>query len=464
MTRASGILRSTRTKSARREQGSGILAALLVLSLVTLMGLSLTYNSMVENTISRNHETRAQAFFTAEAGLAHALEIVLKSGNLNAILAGADGLKLLTEDNGVLAGSLVPTGYSPIPATGVNYSGGRYEVRVYDDDYNASVGLLSDYAWTSQISLSLPTSDPRYGLREDGDLYFDLNKRVIIRATGYAPNGSVAVVEAMVGPGSAPAILTQENLTINGNPSITGPGGSVHTNTDLTISGNPTVSQNATASGTLSVSGSPTVGGTLSGGQPAIDIPNLYAADYQSQADYLLKADGKVYTGAGVFLFDTSSGTEYNGWKRSNSSPVVWTLSGNTGFPGVYYIEGSAKISGNPGDATTPVLMTILATGSIEISGNPSLRAKLTDILFLADFDVKISGNPAQNYRDGVIYAGEQIGLSGNPNITGNLVAKGRGNVSTLVDYNYVSGNPSVSWSGNSSLFRGVISWREVRG
>ena len=453
------------------ERGVALVLTLIALALMSLLGLSLTYNATIDNAIAMNEETGTEAFYLAEAGVNHAVDIVLGTTDMSSFLRGADGDAATHGDNGIIDGSLVPNGHQAIPSTGVSLGNGAYTVQILDDDFETALAQLADYTWTSQIPLDVSESDPRFGLREDGDLYSDINGRILVRATGTAPNNSTTMIEAIVGPMSFPAILTEHDLMVSGDMIVEGTNGAVHTNNDLTISGNPEIEQFATASINLDVSGNPIVGGTLAGNQPLIDVPLITPQDFQSQADYILGSDGVVYDGAGNFLFDTSEGEEYGGWKRSSDSPVVWDLSGNTVFPGTYYVEGNAKVSGNPGDPgdpgegipPTPINFTVLAEASIEISGNPVIVPDLPGVMFIAGGDVKLNGNPDQYFGNGMVYAYEDIGISGNPPMKGNIMAYNGSSVHTLVDQNYVSGVPHIVYNRSTTGIPGLISWREIR-
>jgi hypothetical protein len=254
------------------------------------------------------------------------------------------------------------------------------------------------------------------------------------------------------------AILTKGDLAISGNPSVTGACGSAHSNADLSISGNPSLTGSATATGTFSASGSPNVGGTTGGGQAPKPIPAINPLDFLNAAKakvaagtipanevIQLKSDGSVLDGNDVVIATVESGKEFNNWKYQGGSPIGWDLSGNTGVDGTYFIEGNAKISGNPGSAKTPWRTSILATGDVEVSGNPEISTHLTDTLFVAGGDVKLSGNPTQGFN-GLIAAHEQIDISGNPEITGYIIAEDAADVSQTVKENKISGNPTITY------------------
>jgi hypothetical protein len=283
------------------------------------------------------------------------------------------------------------------------------------------------------------------------------------------------------------ALLTEGDLKINGNPEVLGISGHIHSNSNLQVDGNPIASGNVTASGTLSGASKVTSPGIVAGGQPRMDIPEFSPRQmYEQRHSYTLSwydlcSDGRVRAPAppgqvpctGAVIFNTASGTEFRGWKLSGDN---WDFSSNTGYDGVYYVQGKgAKIGGNPGTAAAPAVMTILVeaaaspdsgkSGNLEISGNPVLRPHLSDILAILDRDLKINGNPDQSFV-GFFGAREQIGISGVPNVHGSLVSLGRPNTpGSPIPYNEISGDAKITYNGSMSLPLGnrlrLSAWNE---
>ena len=100
-------------------------------------------------------------------------------------------------------------------------------------------------------------------------------------------------------------------------------------------------------------------------------------------------------------------------------------MAGNTLMAGTYLVEGDAHVSGSPGTAASPIPLSIIATGSIEISGNPDLRPDAPEILFVTDGDLKISGGLTLPMNvEGQILVREQLHISGNPNLFGQIVVE----------------------------------------
>lgn len=299
----------------------------------------------------------------------------------------------------------------------------------------------------------------------------------VLYGIGYVPDRAVGravrVVKVVYTAGIVPnvAVLTEGDLVINGNPTISGDRGSIHSNTNLSLSGNPNIANNATATGTYSASGNPTIGGVYGGGRPRMRMPTINLALFRPLADYELRSDGWVYAGQsgaagvpGTPLANTATGP-YRGWRRDSSSPVSWSLSGNTGYDGTYYIEGDAKISGNPGSVATPWRASVFATGSIEISGTPVMTAETDGFGLIAGGDLKINGNPQQSYN-GALLAREQIAISGNPNVIGYIIATNAASSSTVVTgASTISGNVNITYNGGGPGIPGGITvdlWQEL--
>jgi hypothetical protein len=284
------------------------------------------------------------------------------------------------------------------------------------------------------------------------------------------------------------AILTDGDLYISGNPTVSGTGGSVHSNQDVTISGNPNIEGTATAVDGYTVTGNPTIGDPANsgGGRPPLFVPTVNPRDNYDMSEYDLCPDGNVRTGPsyggpeppnltdtpcmGTVLADADSIT-YRGWKKTGDDPskgAKWDYGGNDAYDGVYYIYlGSATIGGNAGDAADPWRLTLLVEsssvgleplhcphigGDIEVSGNVAMQYhdKGTPLLFVAGRDLKISGNPDQ-FHEGFMAAHEQFNISGNPVLNTALIANDKcdsiGSAVAQPDHE-ISGNPLITYNG----------------
>jgi len=415
------------------ERGVASVIALLVAALLYLMGVMFLSVSSTEVTMAASRTNGLTAFYLSDAGIEHARRS----------LQGKDLSQVLDGTTSVFAGGNT-----------VNLADGSYTVQVTNN-------ILAN-----GFPLSTIPADPSASATVDSDGI------IVVTSTGTFRNAT-QVVEAIVRSGQSnmeETIITGDDLDISGNPTVNGSAGSIHANGDLDISGNVSVSQDATASGNYDVSGSASVGGVEGGGKPTVSIPPVNPADYRSLADYVLKADGKIYQSDGTtVVFDTSSGNSWpsndGGWKWSGDK---WDWGGDQvggQADSVFYIESNAYISSNPGQSGSDWQVTVIAEGYIETSGNPEMQANTNDLLLIAGTDVKLNGNPVTS---GIIAAHEQVGIGGNFHHTGYIIAEDAATNDATVEFNYISGEPLITYNGGlSALGTGggsvaVLAWRQV--
>ncbi|MEW6674882.1 MAG: PilX N-terminal domain-containing pilus assembly protein [Nitrospirota bacterium] len=387
----------------KEKKGIALVAALLILLALSTIGVIAITTTVTDIKISGNLKDIKQAFYLADAGISHAGYLLQQNiANWDAYL-------------------------TPINTT--NLGVGSYRVTI------------------SNIGTTV------------------IRKKVV--STGETSTGAEAVIEAIFSRATfSPdnAIITNNNLTISGNPTIAGSNGGVHSNNNLTVSGNPTITQTASASGTTSPS-SPSP--PYISGAPTVDIPTINPTQFAGYADYQLRSDGKVYK-AGSDLPETMIGGRWYGWNYRSGK---WTLSGNdTPPPAILYIEGDARVSGNPGSASEPWQTTLIVTGNIELSGNPIIAdykdpsdpIGVQNLLFVAGLELRMSGNVTQTF-DGIIAAHGHIEISGNPTFNGYIIAEN----ATGINENRVSGNMTINYNGGltspfSSNTVSVLAWRQV--
>jgi hypothetical protein len=197
-------------------------------------------------------------------------------------------------------------------------------------------------------------------------------------------------------------------------------------------------------------------------------------------------------TGNGMALSIPLSNT---GWEYSSQN---WNIKNTSANGHTFYIVGedkyklsnpsssqpnggNVKITGNVGTNANPLQVTVLATGSIDVEGNPNLVANLrklntpelppfvkVDVLFAAVEDVSIRGDAEVPRFSGIIYAGEQIDLSGNGSFNGQVISYGNSNVNgSLVnsETNTITGSFVLEFSEGRTAFGRVklLSWRQIK-
>lgn len=486
------------------ERGMALVSALLLLLVMSGLAIALAASGRVEVAMGDNEELYAGARAAAESGLNRsAAQIMALTANptysLNNLLLGPDGLvdagnasSSVNADNGILTHLPDMTGSVSCPhpngpcwpvQAGSAY---RYNVRLYDDDDPAMKGGV---AFTNvELTAMGPPPDPP----EDGTGVNDVNKRIVIRATGFGPRGTTATLEQMLTPIKMPALLVDGDLEMSGSVNIIGSQGSVHANGNLDIDGNSglTISQNATATGTLTANDNWDPGGLESGGMPEIPLPDIHASDYFGDADFVLHGnvlpDGTADTpritnqagtttycvpgggGDGCRGYTPPGGTGPFGF-RYDAANNAWDLnpqgSGNNTNSATYYAHTDVKITGNPGTSSSPILLTVIAEGDIEVTGNPDLRPEpLSELQFVTDQDLRIAGNISIPLAfEGRIMVREQIDFGGSATLAGQVIVQNVPSVSTLVETNTVHGTVTLSYNGLIETIAYTVSgWRET--
>lgn len=461
------------------ERGLALVTAILLMALVSALAIALTASGRIEVAMGGNEEVYARTRAAAESGLNHAAAVLIQLGaspavSIGDLLAGPDGAidpatddAAVNNDNGILT-HLMGGGTPPWPLA----PGYSYDVRLLDDDDPA---LKNGTAFTGAELTAMGAGRPLEA--EDGRRFSDVNRRLVIRATGFGPQGMVVQLEQTLTPIAMPALLVNGDLVIGGEVRIIGTQGGLHVNGDLRIDGTTvTIAQNATASGAVLASDAWRPGGLKAGGMPTVPAPDIRAEDYFDEADFVLRSDGRitnrtestVYCNAasdGSACLDVTppGGTAEFGWAFSGSA---WDLAKNTANAATYYVETAVRISGSPGTTGAPLPLTIVALGDIEITGNPVLRPESASALqFMTNQDLLVHGDPGAPVElDGRVLVREQVELAGNPTLSGQLVVLNAPPASELVTSNSLSGATTLLYNGLVETLAFTVSgWREVR-
>ncbi|MGE5337382.1 MAG: hypothetical protein ACM3PU_06110 [Gemmatimonadota bacterium] len=251
-------------------------------------------------------------------------------------------------------------------------------------------------------------------------------------------NTSATVQHHVTAGGFSPncAIMTNESFNANGTISITGAGNCVYSNTDANWTngaGSAVGDVYAVGSVTGNVAGA---GGTAHSFAAAITIPVISPSSYRQYADYIFKADGKIYNRAGALVTDTVVSGAWWGWDLASTSPVRWRKSNTTPSPeGLYFFEGNVTSNANVGNAGAPFRVSLFATGSIDLSGgsavyedykgtDPTVPQGVKDVFLMAGGDINFRGGFSAAAVPGSILANEEVDMRGSSGFVGNLVAR----------------------------------------
>jgi len=448
------------------ERGVALIAVLLLLMMISALVAALSVSGETETLIVRNELAAEQAHAAAEAGLNHAAQVVTdyifewKSNGFASVELAVDAV-LANADGGNLDG--LTTCADGLEACAVEHdvtgaTNTKYYIEIVDDATGSPAATAG-------------------GTTEDANALDDQNRAIVIRAKGTAHDGTKVVLEALLAPAELGAIVSNGDLTINGNITVDGEAGSVHANGDLTTNG---AGNSASISGDVTASGA--YNGSLAGatgGQPVHRVPEIKASDYRVYADYLL-------TSTGLFKCDNSAGCTggyaYNATIRDCTAPPVnycqsnygidWSAASstwsfvNSNVSGTYYVETDADISG-PGTAPSPVTLTVIAEGSIDVGGNTFLTPHTTELLFVTDVDLSLNGGGASGDIDtqGQVLVHEQVAIGGSPFIAGQIVIENATNTAgSPVTDNTIGGSVHITYDGGlGSATYSVVGWRDVR-
>jgi hypothetical protein len=437
---------------------------MVLLMMAVLSGLATGYamNGQTEAAMAANEVYYAGARAAAEAGLNRAMEGIINNTTQN-LLAGPDGLATATPADAVNADNGNIMSMTTLFASAGPYAldaAGQYTyiIEVLDDDDPA----LYQTALTTAQKTSMGEM-----VTDSPDV--DDNERLILRATGFGPKGTMMrimrelqsvsnVINTNTSSLSNPAVLVDGDLTISGNIHIQGTEGNVHANGSMTLSGNAAdVSGDATATGTFTHNNNWEAEGAMGSGYDAITVPNISAADYASHADYILTSSNTILYGpahpevvAGTRTVNSTCTCSGSGWTGSGGN---WSISGNSAMSGTFYSQGDVTISGSPGKKGTEIALSVIAEGSITVSGTPKFKPENdVKIQFVTNKDLTLSGNvtlddPDPTQVEGQIFVREQMSISGNPYFNGRIMVQNEpttGGLST----NSISGNPTILYNG----------------
>jgi Tfp pilus assembly protein PilX len=435
------------------ERGSALVTVLLLLMLMSALVAALGMNGQTETFISRNEKAAVLGQAAAEAGLNHAVELAttyIFEFNANGF-ADADAAIAALLGGPDLDPGTVADNTSLAARAGITAA---EEIRLNQDVTIAGTNLRYR-AWVMDDS---PTAG---ALAEDANLAVDINKRLMVRATGFGPDNSVVTLEAVLAPVELPGVITNGNLTLNGGVKVLGDpslgGGGVHSNGDLEKTG-----ASGTFTGTLSTSGEYIGTEVLAVEEGVRDkpVPEVRASDYRSRADFILTDTGTITNQAGVLSPATQNCHKAcNGWTFSPGTGT-WSFGSGGVTSATYYVEGNVTSSGNP---TTHI--TVIAEGDIDLSGG-TMTPHTPELLFVTDGDLGIRNLDAavDITAQGQMLVHGQIDIYGNVDLAGQLVVEDVPNAGNLTDSNDIGGSVTITYNGGlGSHMYGIAGWRDVR-
>lgn len=458
------------TRRLREESGVALVFVLIMLSVMTMIGLGITGIGIMATTVTMNARETAGAVAIADAGIAHARRLIMwqEWPSLNVFLQNGAGVACDGDELSAAPAAPLPAGFPTlgtdfIPAAGVAFGGGTYQVFVCDD--------------------TVTDIDPATGVL-DVNPSADVNRRILVRSVGTGANGATATIEQVFGSEDVPAVIINGNVVATGNPRFTGAAGAIHGNGNLAVAGNACAQQYFSAVGSVPVTGNSAGGGASCSAaaietrpdSAPINVPALSADTYKAQADFWLEDNGtcvNVLTGLPVCPI---------GWAFNNGSKT-WSGLNNVAT-GTYWVNGNVSLGSSIGTNAVPLPLTILARGHVDITGNvkttpdlfvSGLGASNVGLGVVAGTDIRFTGNFEQGVGTAVYYAAHQIDVAGTPLINGQVIALNQADTpypaaggTNLVQLNNAgqmvfSGSPTINFAGNGMQSLRARQWRECR-
>lgn len=418
----------------KNESGFAFIVALLLLTVLSLLVAIGTQWASQDIKRASKYKKSREAFYIAESGIHQAINFFNYDAAGDSPGAAENGF----DDE--LDGTTWPAAFASTA-----FGGGNFSVSIDDNDDN------------------------------DGDTDDDVDHTVVLTSQGIKGDQTTSIEATVNRPTFTPAsaITTKGNLTGSGSFTVQGACGSIHTNSGFNQSGvSGTVTQGTTASGSCSGSTCTASGAAK---QP---IPLVNPSDFKVYAKYVLKSDGTIldqgtgdiYTNSGPNWTHTTTGdgnTLFGDISRTGAG--LWKMNGTDIDNGIYYVEGDINVLGTP----SPFQVTILADGYIDFGGNGDIvnyqggpSPDIDQLFLVAGTDLEFSGTPS-NQIEGMLYAGEQMSISGTVDINGFIVSADTANVENLVSpESSISGSLSVTYNCNgvTPFFSDhviVLSWQE---
>ncbi|HUU50114.1 MAG TPA: pilus assembly PilX N-terminal domain-containing protein [Nitrospinota bacterium] len=421
----------------KQKRGVALIASMMIMAALTILGLWAVTSSLIDNQITSNYRDHIQAFYNAEAGIEHAVNILKASTtSLDDLLLGSDGVPN-TSDDGIL--SLGPS---------ISFGSGAYEVRVKDNDDG------------------------------DGDLFSDSDKMIVLASRGRVNNSNAVKT---IGVGIKPAyifnmgIFADERITISSNAktdsydsklgvyggSNIGSKGDVGTNGTSTspaavslssnakIYGDAFIGEGGDPSSAISLSSNAEITGEKTAINEPVELPLMSApSGLPSMGSISLSSnDQQIISGSGSYSSITLS---------SNSQLTIGGSGEVVISTGTLSLNSNTQL--NVGSGVTSV--TIFVSDSLSVSSNAKINSNTKDPTKMNIFGTDSLTNCSLSSNGGyfgTLYArNSDITVSSNVEIHGALIA----NRITLNSNARIHYDESLGRTGPSSGLM-VSSWRE---
>ncbi len=175
------------------ENGSVIVAAIMVLVLLTIIGIAATNNSTTEQHLATNTLLYERAFYAAEAGFEHAKGVLKvpynEQNQANTALGNPGSWSFVLDGSGVIQGLSAAHDCAPLDTAG-HCAGGDGV-----GDFEGGVVLLESNLDGISYTVTVWNNDDR---DSGGTPATDTDSKIILRSVARDPRGTVCAIESLI--------------------------------------------------------------------------------------------------------------------------------------------------------------------------------------------------------------------------------------------------------------------------
>ena len=287
------------------KKGAALVTSILFATVIAVGALVATQFTVQDIKLGERYTQTREAFYIAEAGIQKAMNYLNYDENGDSPGDAGEGFtEVLTN---------FESDHSAV-FNDFEFGGGNYTVTVKDNDDN------------------------------DDDKTTDVDNTIILNSTGIKDGRSITI-EAVIQNGiyrNKHAITAGGDFTIEGDPTVQGSLGSIHSNADV-VGVSTNVEQGIFAAGECDQG--------CQSGAISEEIPLANPGDFSDFASYILTDDGNITDPEGSSI--NIQENELENWSHvSTGSFTGWELEGCSGH-GMFYSETSVRLTGDVGKCVT---------------------------------------------------------------------------------------------------------------
>lgn len=446
-----------------KQSGSSLPFALIALTGLSLMGVSMMRSTDTSTQVAGNLGFRETAIRATDVALEVAADLLL------------DVADRTISDNTKSYHAFVA---NPLPAVPVAT---RFSAYAHD----ATTGVKYRYSIERLCRDAGKAQNSDCVMKDDSPFY-----RITGETIGSKNASQISQTYVTLKEGKGPCgIMTNESIKVSGSTSSLGLSKCFHSNVDMIVDGevtstNPKLTISAAATAAYK-DGPHSVVEVEPPNQPIRTLPEVNPKKHRGYATQIFDAKGTIKSGYGFEASDWEfvGGGNDARWvlKTNRFTGGSQCPGGSTG--GLFYFEANVEIPNGIGMglSSSPCKMSIISEKSIIISAalnienfrdsSSTVPALTNDIFLMSGGDLMTNGS--SSYKDpkksGIIAAGSQFKVEGKLDLEASLIARGDPQPPDSIDItpeNIMAGELQQTYDGNAStvITDGVTrhSWRST--